>query len=296
VKLRAVVLLSSVVLGCARGAGNAVHESSQAGASGGAMGDAGPDTSFDPPSDGSTVDGDDAFSDIGPAPSAADASADDDPLEDCRAARLGRHIDVRRPSLPYDIRIALKRACSPLGTGECSAPGEVAVFAKGERTPIQRLSLASIVLVADDDGRLRINTDPLQDTYGTLSFGDFNFDGHADLAVEDSDRGPYGMPTYAVFLYRTDGRRFVRSAELTELTHANLGIFDTDPEAKRLRTESKDGCCYHVDDQYELANDRPVLVDRVITDGRSDDGVIRTTHRWLEGETWHETRKRQRMR
>jgi hypothetical protein len=183
-----------------------------------------------------------------------------------------------------------------LGNDECSAPGEVAVFAKGEQTPIQRLSLPSIVLVADDHGRLRISTDPLQDTYGTLSFGDFNFDGHADLAVEDSDKGPYGMPTYAVFLYRADTRRFVRSAELSDLTHVNLGIFDIDPEAKRLRTESKDGCCYHVDDQYELANDRPVLVDRVITDGRGDDDVIRITHRWLEGGTWHETRKRQRMR
>src|SRR5207244_2681603 len=126
----------------------------------------------------------------------------------------------------------------------------------------------------------------------TLSFGDFDFDGHADLAIQDSQEGGYGMPTYAVFLYEPAAHTFVRSAELSALTRANLGMFDTDPKAKRLHTESKDGCCYHVDDQYEVTNGRPVLVDRVITDGRGDVEVV--THRWLDGGTWRQTKKRER--
>jgi hypothetical protein len=203
---------------------------------------------------------------------------------------LPRVFEVRNASAQYDFRISLRRACAPPpeleGSDICEAPGSVAVFPKGSAAELQRVDLESIDVVAGDDGQpVLVNEAPLYDSQGTLDVGDFNFDGHDDFAVQDSQSGSYGGPTFVVFLYDARLERFVRSAGLTGLTRTHLGFFQVDSKRRRLVALSKDGCCFHVTDEYAVVHDAPVLVDSVTEDATGDDIVV-TTHRRLVHGKW----------
>ena len=56
-----------------------------------------------------------------------------------------------------------------------------------------------------DSGEARVNTAQLYDYQGTIVVDDYNFDGREDLAAQTGQDGPYGGPTFSIFL-QTDGR------------------------------------------------------------------------------------------
>jgi hypothetical protein len=87
-----------------------------------------------------------------------------------------------------------------------------------------------------DNGKPLVNTARLYDLQGVINVADFDFDGHADFAVQNGNDGPYGGPTYSVYLYDNASKQFVLSDELSTLTSETLGMFQVDAKRKRLRT------------------------------------------------------------
>ena len=65
---------------------------------------------------------------------------------------------------------------------------------------------------------------------------------------------------------------------------------------KRLSTESKDGCCFHVDSEYETKSGHPVHGEAVSTGGQAGDGFLLVTRDRLERGTWHHAEKRKRIK
>ncbi len=170
----------------------------------------------------------------------------------------------------------------------CEAPCELIVLRKGATIEVQRETFETVDLVLDDAGAPLINAASLYEYQGTINVGDFDFDGHEDFAVEDSQQGPYGGPTYVVFLYDAAAAKFVRSTALSALTHESLGFFRVDAKKKHLVTLSKDGCCFHQTSTYAVVRGAPVLVGSIIEDARGDEGVV-ITERTLDQGKWRTT-------
>jgi hypothetical protein len=200
--------------------------------------------------------------------------------------------DIRGASTHYDFRLTLDEDCSPdaLGGGVCIAPGSLRIFPKGSDVAVQDVSLESIAVVEDDRGQPLVNAARLYDWQGTLEIGDFDFDGHEDFAVQDSEQGPYGGPTFQVFLYRPASSRFERSDELSDLTRQTLGFFQVDARRKRITTFAKSGCCYHVTEQYAVRRGALVMVSRVTEDAMYDGPVHVTTEKLVAGKWLSTTR------
>lgn len=94
---------------------------------------------------------------------------------------------------------------------------------------------------------------------------DFDFDGHEDLAIYEGNSGPYGAPTYGIFVFRP-GTGFVRSPELSELSEASISPVVIEAGPKLLRTASKSGCCIHWVAWHSVERGVPRLVRRETID------------------------------
>jgi hypothetical protein len=198
--------------------------------------------------------------------------------------------EIRHASALYDFELSLRDDCDSdvLLGGLCEAPGDLLIRQKAGGAPLQHLKLEHVDVAIDARGEPLVNSSALYDDQGTLQVGDFNFDGHEDLAVQDSEQGPSGGPTFDVFLFDPKTDQFVPSEALSELTRTTLGFFRVDPEHKRLTTLAKSGCCYHVTEQYRVAHGEPVLVSRVTEDAQGEHDIVETTER-LAGARWATT-------
>ncbi|NUO48626.1 MAG: hypothetical protein HOV80_07190 [Polyangiaceae bacterium] len=175
-----------------------------------------------------------------------------------RAAE-GRTFDLRDASTKYDFRIALLPP-APKSEDEASGPGgAITVFAKGQTIPIHQLIVEDIGPAAFEE-----SYEP------ELTVGDFDFDGEEDFALHVADDGPYGSPTYAVFVHRAKGDPFILSKALTELTQESMGFFDVDATKRRIRTSSKSGCCIHWQSDYMIVGGEPRRIRTETQDALSD--------------------------
>jgi hypothetical protein len=177
------------------------------------------------------------------------------------------------------------------GAGICEGPAELLVFVKGTPTPMQRLELERLDLILDDRGEPLVNSSDLYEYQGTLNVGDFDFDGHEDFAVQDSEQGSYGGPTYAVFLFDPRAETFVHSEALSQLTRETLGFFQVDARKKRLVTFAKSGCCWHETSEYAVVKGSLVLMASLVEDAR-EDGYVLETRRWRERGRWRTATRR----
>jgi len=71
----------------------------------------------------------------------------------------------------------------PRDPGGNQGPGRVLIFKKGAATPFQTITMDNIC------------------DYDAIEVGDFNFDGHEDLAIQNGNGGGYGSPSYDVYLF-----------------------------------------------------------------------------------------------
>lgn len=206
---------------------------------------------------------------------------------------------VRSASERYDFRLTLQGRCpsSAVDTDRCVRPGELVVSRKGSETELATIHLESVSAVVLPNGELFVGTAPLYEYQGTIIAGDFNFDGRDDFAVQISDNGgPYGGPTFAVFLATAGGPPFVRSEALSRLTEETLGFFRVDAKRKRLVTTAKSGCCYHVTEEFAVVRDEPVPVRRIIEDATYDGYWLETRETLIDGRWHRETRRHRRDR
>jgi hypothetical protein len=209
------------------------------------------------------------------------------------AAALPRSFFIRSASTRYDLRLDMKEACpgeAPASIG-CAGPAALHVLTK-TGAEIQRVDLDQAWVEMGADGEPLVNATGLYDSQGTINVGDFDFDGHEDFAVQVDQSGPYGGPTFAVFLHAAGEERFVRSEALSRLTQETLGFFQVVPKTKRLVTLQKSGCCFHVLEEHEVVRGEPRVVLRVTEDATGSDGHVRRIEERLVGGRWRRTERR----
>lgn len=178
----------------------------------------------------------------------------------------------------------------------CEGPGVLDIFAKGSGKLVQQLNAKNIFIELDNQGKATTN---LIEMYGNNNSGlvvdDINFDGVDDIALRTGNEGAYGGPSYTIYLYQPQSKTFVENIALTQLASENLGLFDVDPKNKTLTTFTKSGCCWHQSSIWEIAQNKPVLIEETTEEGdiRADQPTLLiTTRKWVNG-AWKTTQERE---
>jgi len=186
----------------------------------------------------------------------------------------------------------MPRGCTTAFSSSCEGPADLAIFRKDVfgrvgTAPVQTEHLDNLVMVQADDGSPLVDWTRLYDDQGVIDVGDYDFDGRDDFAVQIGHDGPYGGPTFVVYLDSPARGRFVASAALSELTQTTLGMFQVDAGRKHLVTLAKSGCCWHETTVYEVAGGRPVPV-ATLTESMqmSEDGGVELTEAHRVGGRW----------
>lgn len=203
-----------------------------------------------------------------------------------------RSFEVRDASKLYDFRITLDAKCETAvpPDAECARAGSIDVTPKGAAKPLQSLTQPEVWVQLDDAGKLLVNAAGMYDYQGTINVGDFNFDGEEDFAVQANQEGPYGGPTFDVYLFNAAKQQFDAAPELSRLTREHLGFFGVDEARKRLIARSKSGCCYHERQEFEINGDQTLLVERVVEDGTGGAQLVITEERLVNGKWQRKTR------
>jgi hypothetical protein len=202
------------------------------------------------------------------------------------AAAAQKHFKMTNASKAVDVTIDFPRCADQDNCG----PVNFAFFRKGSSQPFQKIRVASTTMW---DIEPNANETNLYDQQSTLNFGDFNFDGSEDVAVSDGNNGGYGGPSYRVYLYSNSSKRYVYSKAFTDLNQdGNLGFFEIDKKKKTLTRYTKDGCCWHQTQMFDVVRGRPRLVYELTEDAmRGDDLVHITTRKLISGRWRSATRK-----
>lgn len=207
-----------------------------------------------------------------------------------RAQLILQHIDNATPAYQFDISL--------LNWGEqdwaAAGPAIINIIDKRSQRSVQQLRLDNVYMAHGDDGKPLVNSARLYDLQGVINVADFDFDGHADLAIQNGNDGPYGGPTYSVYLYDNASKQFVLNDELSTLTGETLGMFQVDAKHKRLSTFAKSGCCYHETTYYQFdARHRLQAVERLIEDAQDPAGKqVRVTRETLVNGRWKTSSRR----
>lgn len=204
-------------------------------------------------------------------------------IREAYAARIGE-LDSRAPFDPASIKedrytdksrfFDFIVRMQPRDPGGNEGPGRVLVFKKGAAAPFQTITIDNIC------------------DYDVIEVGDFNFDGHEDLAIQNGNGGGYGSPSYDVYLFSPTQASFKFSKPFSELAGRSLDFFHLDVARKRLSTSMKSGCCYHETDEFEVTNNRPVPVSRVVEDATKEEGYVYVSHQQMVNGKWQGTSKR----
>ncbi len=153
-----------------------------------------------------------------------------------------------------------------------------------------RCLVPATFLVTGKDGHVeqRVDLGEVSADVPEVHIADFDLDGREDVAIHHDDSGPYGSPTYEVFLATgPHAEPFRRSPFLSTLTRDNLGMFEIDAKHRRLTTGSKSGCCWHSSVTYTIRRGFFILVETLEEDGTRGDDLLHYTRRFLRGGSWH---------
>ena len=148
----------------------------------------------------------------------------------------------------YDAKISVDK-CSE---DNCEGKGTIKLFDKKTDKLFQTFVSDDLYFFSDNNGNPTVNIIQLYNEQSPLIFEDFNFDGSEDLAIRNGNNSGYGGPSYDVYVYHRNKKKFVVSDELTQLAYENLGMFQTDHERKRIITFQKSGCCWHITTEYSV--------------------------------------------
>ncbi len=191
--------------------------------------------------------------------------------------------EARASSAPFDFALSFPGGCvAATHEATCSGAATLSVRKRGSADELQRIGVPRAILwVSERDGQA--SGAPADDgAPGALRVGDFDFDGLEDVAIWAGNQGPYGGPTFSIYL-QNKSARFVRSARLSALTENTLGMFQVDAARRRILTVTKSGCCWHQFDAYAWQGGVPVLVLRRTEDATSGAELVETTEQWTDG-------------
>jgi len=151
---------------------------------------------------------------------------------------------------------------------------------------IQTLHSDDLNFYLNKDQMPTANIIQLYNEQSPLIFDDFNFDGTEDLAIRNGNESGYGGPSYDVYVFNRTRNKLVPSEELTALAHENLGMFNTDPERKRLVTYSKSGCCWHLTTEYTVLPQRGLYKVYELEEDATGDDKVKVTKKEFINDQW----------
>ena len=102
----------------------------------------------------------------------------------------------------------------------------------------------------------------------SINLGDVNNDGLEDLIIQTGREGSYGGPSYSVYLFDSTKKQFVYNEALSDLTVGVNGLFKI--KDGKIVTIATSGCCEFTTETYELENNTPRLVERIVEDTTED--------------------------
>ena len=184
---------------------------------------------------------------------------------------------------------------SPPDHATCEGAGAVEVRRKGQSVPLQVFEPVDLFVGFSGASAPLVNSARRYDYQGAINVGDFNFDGEEDFALQDGNNGSYGGPSYQVYLYAPAASRFELSQPMTDLITETLGFFEVDTAARQLRTAAKSGCCYHEYVAYEVVDNVPRPVHRLIEDalaGADGEDKMTVTEETLVKGKWRRKSRR----
>lgn len=167
-------------------------------------------------------------------------------------------VELKNISPTYDAKISVEN-CSE---DECRGKADIELINKStSRTqtftsPNLNFYLKNQPMPTKDKASLITFDAPLE---SPLIIDDFNFDGTEDLAIRNGSLGNYGAPSYDVYVYNSTQKKFVPSEELTDLASNYLGIFEVDPERRRLIVYAKSGAALHFTAEYTVIPHRGLV-------------------------------------
>lgn len=159
-----------------------------------------------------------------------------------------QQFELKDASENYNVKLKVETCHND----ECSGKGTIELFNKNTSLKFQTLISDNLFFYLNEDQKPTANIIQLYNEQSPLIFEDFNFDGTEDVAIRNGNESGYSGPSYDVYVFNITKKQFVLSEELTALAHDNLGMFNTDPERKRLITYSKSGCCWHLTTEYTV--------------------------------------------
>lgn len=193
------------------------------------------------------------------------------------------HFELKDASKNYDVKINVEN-CEK---DECQGKGVIELIDKKTSKKFQTFTSDDLNFYLKEDQQPTANIIQLYDEQSPLIFNDFNFDGTEDIAIRNGNESSYGGPSYEVYVFNSTKKQFVRSEELTSLACENLGMFQTDPERKRLITYSKSGCCWHITTEYAIVPKKGLLkVYELEEDATGGDETVKVTKGELKNNKW----------
>ncbi len=197
--------------------------------------------------------------------------------------------DIKNASKNYDVKIEV--TCE---NSTCRGKVKYSIYKKGKTKPLQIFNLAESGFLLKDNRFPSINTSRLYDEQSAVNFGDFNFDGIEDLALNDGRNSGYSGASYQIYLFSPQSKKFVRNQSFTNLAQGvYLGMFEVDNKRKVLRTSSKSGCCWHQTREFTVVGNRPKKVLEITEDATiADETKVTVTTRKLVGGKWRSSVKK----
>lgn len=189
---------------------------------------------------------------------------------------------IKDASENYDVMMKV----STCEKGQCSGEGIVELLNKKTSKKVQTFTSDNLFFYLNEDQKPTSNIIQLYDEQSPLIFDDFNFDGTEDIAIRNGNEGSYSGPSYDVYVFNITRKQFVLSEELTSLAHDNLGMFNTDPDRKRLITYSKSGCCWHLTTEYSVLSQRGLFKVYELEEDATGGERVKVTRKEFINDKW----------
>jgi len=190
--------------------------------------------------------------------------------------------ELKDASQKYDIKINVEHCEGE----ECGGRAVIDLVDKKISKKVQTLHSDDLNFYLNKEQMPTTNIIQLYNEQSPLIFDDFNFDGTEDLAIRNGNESGYGGPSYDVYVFNRTRNKLVPSEELTALAHENLGMFNTDPERKRLVTYSKSGCCWHLTTEYTVLPQRGLYKVYELEEDATGDDKVKVTKKEFINDQW----------
>ena len=196
-----------------------------------------------------------------------------------------KDFSIKGISDKYDLKIKV----SPCDENACGGAGDIVLLYKGSDKVFQTITNQEIYFSYDGNNDFE-NGSP-------VIFKDVNFDGMEDLIIASGHFGPYGSPTFSVYLFDKKIGRYEFNEAFTDLGSSYLGMFEIDKGKERLTAYSKSGCCWHEKTEFKVVLGQKlqkVLVFTVRSEFTDDGSMmeIKTKKEFINGKWKIEEKKR----